>query len=168
MTNWQIHVPHPLPEPLQRYPVVIAIPVQWGNMDALGHVNNVAPIRWFESGRVALLERLGVAELMTGEKLGPILAAVRCSYRRQLHYPDTVLIANRVSQLGRTSVTVEHAIYSMRTHHVTSEGESVVVVFDYQAQRPVRVPDDFRDAVLKIQTIDPPRVVGSSSGPEKE
>jgi acyl-CoA thioester hydrolase len=155
--NWQVVIPDPLPEPIARYPVVTVIPVQWGDMDALGHVNNVSPIRWFESGRVALLERLGMADLMTGEKLGPILAAVHCNYRRQLHYPDTVLIGSRVSQLGRTSLVVEHAIYSRRAQHVTAEGESVVVVFDYQLQRPVRIPDQFRTAVLELQSNDPPQ-----------
>ena len=36
-----------------RFPVVIELPVQWGEMDAFGHVNNVVYLRWFESGRIA-------------------------------------------------------------------------------------------------------------------
>ncbi|GEM_PF-5929019 len=31
----------PASEPLAGYPVVVRIPVAWGDMDALGHVNNV-------------------------------------------------------------------------------------------------------------------------------
>ena len=43
--------------------VVIALPVQWGDQDALGHVNNVVYFRWYESARIAYFERVG---LMSG------------------------------------------------------------------------------------------------------
>jgi acyl-CoA thioester hydrolase len=154
--KWQIAEPDPIPEPLVRYPALVPLPVVWGNLDALGHVNNTASIRWFESGRVALLERMGVAEIMQGESLGPILAAVNCHYRRQIHYPDTVVIGSRVSQWGRTSLTVEHVIYSLRQEHIATEGESVIVIFNYQTQRPVRIPDHFREAVVRMQVDEPP------------
>src|SRR5207244_4749501 len=38
-----------LPETLGRWPSAFEIPVVWGDMDALGHVNNVTYLRWFES-----------------------------------------------------------------------------------------------------------------------
>jgi acyl-ACP thioesterase len=33
------------PPDLAAYPV--AVPVQWGDQDAFGHVNNTVPLRWF-------------------------------------------------------------------------------------------------------------------------
>ena len=40
------------------YPLAMTFPVLWGDMDALGHVNNVRYFRWYESARIALFEKL--------------------------------------------------------------------------------------------------------------
>jgi len=40
------------------YPVVVDIPVAWGEMDAYGHLNNIVYFRYFETARMAYFERL--------------------------------------------------------------------------------------------------------------
>jgi acyl-CoA thioester hydrolase len=139
------------PGELAEYPAVIALPVQWGDQDAFGHVNNTVPIRWFESARTAYLERGGLAHLMTGAGLGPILASITCRYRRQLNYPDTVYVGARTAQLGRSSMSMEHAVYSQSLGEIAAEGESVIVIFDYGANRPRRIPADVRAAIEKLE-----------------
>ena len=49
---------------LSRWPVTIELPVQWGELDSFGHVNNVVFLRWFESARIAYFERCGVLDGM--------------------------------------------------------------------------------------------------------
>jgi acyl-CoA thioester hydrolase len=139
-----------IPE-LADYPVVISLPIQWGDQDAFGHVNNTAPIRWFESSRIAYLEQTQTGSIQMAPTVGPILAAVQCHYRRQLNYPDTVLIGARVTRLGRSSFTIHHVVYSEALQAPAADGESVIVVFDYERQRPVRIPQDFHQAVEQLQ-----------------
>jgi len=136
---------------LADFPVIITLPVQWGDMDAFGHVNNTVPIRWYESARIAYIERVGLGDLMTGEGVGPILAAIHCNYRRQVEYPGTVHIGARVGKLGRSSFTMEHAAVSEAGGHICVDGESTIVVFDYNLQRPVRVPESIRRAVAELE-----------------
>ena len=136
---------------LADYPVTISLPIQWGDMDAFAHVNNTVPIRWFESARIAYLEKVGLSEMMSGEGIGPILAAVHCNYRKQVEYPDTVHIGARVGKIGRSSFTMQHAAVSASKQWLCVEGESTIVVFDYNTQRPVRVPDAIREAVAKLE-----------------
>ena len=40
------------PELLSEFPVVLEIPVAWGDMDAMLHVNNTVYLRWFLTGRL--------------------------------------------------------------------------------------------------------------------
>ncbi|HUG68182.1 MAG TPA: thioesterase family protein [Pirellulaceae bacterium] len=136
----------PTSNPLTDYPVVITLPLQWGDQDAFGHVNNTVPIRWFESARVAYLEQSVMSQLMKTGGLGPILASVTCNYRRQLHYPDRVSIGARISKIGRSSLIMEHVVYSDKLAAVAADGTSTVVIFDYEANRPTRIPDDLRQA----------------------
>jgi acyl-CoA thioester hydrolase len=125
--------------------------VQWGDQDAFGHVNNTVYFRWCESARVAWLQKLGLEEWMRPTTLGPILARIECNYRRQLHFPDTVRIGTRITRLGRTSLTMEHAIASLKQNVIVAESTSVIVVFNYQTQRPTTIPDEVRRAIEAIE-----------------
>ncbi len=136
---------------LKDYRATISLPIQWGDMDAFNHVNNVVHIRWLESSRIEYLEAAGMRELMMAHKLGPILAAINCSYKRQLVYPGSISVGARVTKLGRTSLTVAHRVINDQTGEVAAEGESVIVIFDFQNQRPVRMPDDVKQAVFDYQ-----------------
>lgn len=139
------------PQLLADYPVFITLPVQWGDMDAFGHVNNTVPIRWFESARIAYLDAAGLGSMMSNEGIGPILASITCNYRKQIKYPDSIHIGARIGSFGRSSFVMEHAVVSHAGGWICADGSSVIVAFDYQAQRPVRVPDAMRQAVAKLE-----------------
>lgn len=139
------------PEALADYPAVAVLPIQWGDQDAFGHVNNAVPLRWFETSRVVLLEKSGLGYMMAGDGLGPIVASITCNYRRQVVYPDTVLVGTRVAEISAARLHLRHAVYSQAQQAVTTDGETVIVFFDYAAQRPRRVPDEVREKLLALQ-----------------
>jgi len=142
---------HSAPPELAGQPVVVTLPIQWGDQDAFGHVNGVAYFRWFETARVEYLNQGGLGHLMSDEGFGPILAAIKCDYRRQLKYPDTILVSASISEIGRSSMKMRHLIYSQAQQAVAAEGESTVVMFDYANQRPTRVPDDVRQQIERLE-----------------
>jgi len=158
----------PNPEQLQQaqrllasWPVVIQLPVQWGDQDALGHVNNVVFFRWFESARVALLKQLGIRTRQQ-DRLGTILAATDCSYRLPLTYPDTVLVAAGVLRLGRTSIRMAQQVVSVTAAEVAATGTATVVVFDYVEQRPAPIPEELRAQLERLML--PAQVAESFGG----
>ena len=83
---------HPL---LAGFPVTVRIPIQWGDMDAYGHVNNTVYFRLFETARIAYLERCGFIESYERERIGAILRSTECHFRLPLGYPDDVLVGAR-------------------------------------------------------------------------
>lgn len=136
---------------LAGFPVAIRLAVQWGDQDAFGHVNNVVAFRWFESARVAYLSAAGLEHLMTNQGLGPILASVKCDYRRQIKYPDHVHLGAAIRRIGRTSLQMDHAVFSETQQAVVSEGTSVVVLFNYLTQSPTPIPPEMR---AKIEALE--------------
>jgi acyl-CoA thioester hydrolase len=136
---------------LAAYPVQVVLPVQWGDQDALGHVNNTIPFRWFESARIAYNQRVGLLDLFQSERIGPILATTACDFRRQITFPDTVHVGIRVVRIGRTSVGMEHAIVSERQNAVVAEGSATIVMLDYKNNKPHRVPDSIRQAIATLE-----------------
>src|SRR4028118_1528958 len=84
-------------ELLETYPVVIEIPVAWGEMDSLRHVNNIVYFRYFESARMAYFEKLDLWNYMDETGIGPILATTQCKFRIPLTYPDLVSVGAKIS-----------------------------------------------------------------------
>jgi acyl-CoA thioester hydrolase len=136
---------------LAQFTIVISIPVQWGDQDAFGHVNNTIYLRWFESARIVYLERIGMMDLHEAENVGPILASVACDYRRPVTYPDTVLIGARVTRIGRSSVGMEHAAASQEQGVIAAEGKSTLVTFDYHKAKSHPIPLVLRQAIEALE-----------------
>lgn len=129
---------------LAGFHTITTLPVQWGDQDAFGHVNNVVYFRWLETARIDLLNACPSGVSMSGAGLGPILASIQCDYRRQIRFPDTISIGSRVTRIGRSSVDLGHLIVSHQQGVPVAEGRCVIVVFDYDHQRVTRIPEDLR------------------------
>ncbi len=140
-----------LPDLLKDYPIILTLPILWGDQDAFGHVNNVVYFRWCESARVAYLNDTGLQALMSQANLGPILASIKCDYLRQLNYPDTVRIGARITRIGNKSVSMEHAIFSDSLQAIAAKSDSVVVLFDYGQQKSCAIPADVRDKIAAVE-----------------
>lgn len=139
------------PEALADFRLVVAWPVQWGDQDAYGHLNNTIYFRYFETARIKYLERIGVADLFERERIGPILASIRCDFRRQVKYPDTMLIGTRATRIGRSSIGIEHRMVSEQNGQLVAEGDSTLVVFDYNTQSSHPVPAEVRAAIETLE-----------------
>ena len=135
----------------QGFPVWVTLPVQWGDQDAFGHVNNTVYFRWFESARIAYADGIRLSGSDAGKEVDPILAAISCKYLRQLTYPDTIHVGARITRIGRSSLTMEHCLISERWRAVAAEGDSTLVAFDYAAQKSVPVPAAVRARIEKIE-----------------
>ena len=134
---------------LPDFPVTISRPVQWGEQDGFGHINNMHFIRWFESARIAYLLKCEIE--MTSERIGPILASVSCNFRKQVKFPDTVTVGARVTRIGRSSMRIEHQLWSEQHQVVAADGDSTVVMFDYQEQCPFEIPRELRTRVEALE-----------------
>ena len=132
------------------WPVVVTFPVHWGEMDALGHVNHARFFTWLETARIALLAKLGV--LADGPRsVGPILATIQCDYRKPVVFPATVAVGVRVTAVGRTSITMEYAVWPESTPaEVAATASSVVVLVDYSTMAKVPVSDELRANVAAL------------------
>lgn len=132
-------------------PVHIEIPVAWGEMDAFGHVNNVAYFRYIESARVAYLRALGDVEFMGGVGIGPILASVQCRFKSPFAFPDTLIVGTRMRDLGVDRFTMQHRLVSVAQGRIVAEGEGLVVAYDYATGSKAPVPAAVRARMIALE-----------------
>lgn len=136
---------------LDGFPVTLRWPVAWGDMDALGHVNNTAYFRWFESVRIEYFAQLGWEADLSRDGIGPILSRAACTYRAALTFPDDVTLGARTSDVGGDRFTMDYRVVSRRLARVAAEGEATVVAFDYAAGRKAMIPDPIRRAIAVLE-----------------
>lgn len=128
-------------------PQILNQPVAWGDMDALGHVNNAVYFRYMESARVAFLLAVGIDRLRHADGPGVILQSAQCRFRRPVVYPDTLSISSGVTSIEVDRFTLEHAMTSTRTGEVVAIGSGIIVAYDYRAATKVALPDSWRVAL---------------------
>jgi acyl-CoA thioester hydrolase len=140
-----------VPEALEGWPVVLRIPVQWGEMDAYGHVNNTVLFRYFESARVEYLLKCGFVRSWEEDRIGAILHSTGCRFRRPLFYPDTAIVGARAIELEEDRFTMEYVVVAESSGEVAAEGAGVVVSYDYEQRRKCPIPADVASAIRRLE-----------------
>jgi acyl-CoA thioester hydrolase len=85
------------------------VPMRWGEMDALGHMNNVSYFRYFEQARISWFDSLKIDYSPASEV--PILGTINCKFIRPAIYPADLEITTYVGKPGRASFMMFHEMY---------------------------------------------------------
>ena len=125
------------------------IRIDWGDLDLLGHVNNIAFSRFFQAARVEYCGRIGL-NVYQGMKTGPILAASRVQFTAQLFFPGNVHIFTRAKKIGGTSIVMEHALLDDKGT-MCAFAEDVVVRFDFKAGTKIPLGDEILGKIASYE-----------------
>jgi len=125
------------------------VDVRLGDLDPFGHVNNAVVASYVEQGRVLYLRDV----LGTGVdpvSMPFILAMLKLDYVAQIVFSDTVEVGTRVDWIGRTSIGMSHRVTGREAREL-ARSESVLVCFDYDTDKPMPVPDEWRAAMVSYE-----------------
>ncbi|MEL7004361.1 MAG: acyl-CoA thioesterase [Bacteroidota bacterium] len=132
------------------FPISLKMEVNWGDMDAYGHVNNTIFFKYFESVRMKYLEHVKALDLMESQSIGPILAATSCQFKAPLIYPAEIEVFASVKSIGNTSMVMEYKII-LGNNDLAALGDSVIVMHHYDSGSNVAVPDEL---VRRIEELE--------------
>jgi acyl-CoA thioester hydrolase len=117
--------------------------VRFRDIDAFGHVNNAVFFSYVELARIRyLLDVLQPGEPI--QRLPLILARVELDFRSPIAFGEEVVVETRVSRVGRTSFAMTHRMAAGPQGRLVGEVQTVLVTYDYETERPIPVPDDWR------------------------
>ena len=119
------------------------MPLRWGDMDAMGHINNTLYFRYMEVARLDWIFKAGVNMALKGE--GPVIVNAFCNFLRQLEFPGDIRVTMFVANPGRSSFETYHTIERVDEPGVVyAEGGARTVWTDYAAKKSAPMPDWFR------------------------
>jgi acyl-CoA thioester hydrolase len=161
---------HTLQSFLKANPVIFRAPVQWGEMDAFKHVNNVVYFKYQEGARIKYFDKLlqtmctlkpatgpaFAAKWHAASGVGPILAHTELSYKFPVTFPDTLLVGASVdpatwdSRKG-TRMKMTHDTFSLRHDRVVASGTGTIAIIDYATNQIAGAPTELVQALEQLQ-----------------
>lgn len=141
---------------LSGYTHRLEMPILWGYMDAMQHVNNTLYFRFFESARISYFDATEKLDPEGAAGKGLILHSANCRFRIPLTYPDTVTVAIRATEMYHDRLTMYHIIVSHQHQKIAAEGSCIVVGYDYNTLSKAPLTPKFRQFVLDL---DQPEVI---------
>ena len=124
----------------------MTIPIRWGDMDAMGHLNNATYFRYLETCRIDWMHSIGCMPDKDGA--GPVIVNAFCNFYRQIEYPGDVLVKMYVSDPRRT--TFESWATMQRTDGpevISAAGGATTIWVDFPNQKATTMPERLREIV---------------------
>ncbi|MCW9035124.1 MAG: acyl-CoA thioesterase [Rhodospirillales bacterium] len=122
------------------------VSLRYSDQDDLGHVNNVAYAAFVEAGRTDLLYQY--VDYDKYPKLNFMLANVNINYLQECHWPGTMRVGSRLTNLGTKSITTGYGLFLDGICRATAE--CVNVYFDTDTRKSVAPPEDLRAKLMDI------------------
>ncbi|MBC3869012.1 acyl-CoA thioesterase [Undibacterium oligocarboniphilum] len=130
----------------------VTIPVRWGDMDAMSHVNNTIYFRYMEQARIEWLTMMGCAPDIQGNSA--VIVNAHCTFKKPLTYPDQVEVCTYIAALGRSSF---ETIQEMRSvgdgYSLYAEGGAKVVWVDAKTGKSTPLPEPIRLKFNELKTM---------------
>lgn len=131
----------------------LPLATRWGDMDALGHVNNAKFFTYDESVRLAYFQDLMKDDPKFWKDYGLILAHIEADFLVQLKPPAELALGFRIARFGRTSLRTEAGMFLGDQLVAVTRG--ILVWFDYRAGKPLPVPEAVKAKVAARERIAP-------------
>ena len=126
------------------------IPIRWGDMDAMGHVNNIVYFRYMEQARISWFEHL-VPGAEAWKSTGIVIANASCNYKRAIAYPGVVEVRLYVGAPGGASVPTSYELRVDADPVPYADGAATVVFIDMRTQKSKRIPEAIRARLVQAE-----------------
>lgn len=121
----------------------MVMPLRWGDMDSMGHINNTLYFRYMEVVRMDWIFKVSGKSRL--EEQGPVIVNAFANFLRQLEFPGDIRVTLHVANAGRSSVETYHTIERTDEPGVFyAEGGARLVWTDYAARKSAPWPDWLR------------------------
>lgn len=121
----------------------MCMPIRWGDMDAMGHVNNTVYFRYLEQARIEWFVVAGCHPDPKGE--GPVIINAHCTFIKQLVYPGEIEVRTYAGVPGRSSFETYQEIRRVDQPEVlAADGGAKVVWVNFPTEKSMPLPDRIR------------------------
>jgi len=136
----------------KKYRFYHPVRVRYVEVDSQQHVFFGHYLTYFDVALVEYMKAIGHSYPgMVAVGVDMFYAHAECDYKGRARFDDLLHVHARIGHIGNTSFTFEFAALKQPTDEVVATGKIVAVAVDVEAEKPVRVPAELREAVARFE-----------------
>ena len=124
----------------------IELPVQFRDIDVMGHVNNATYFQYMETARVEFARSLG--QLSKGFRGSFMVASARCEFKKPIRDERRITVLVWVSWIGARSWDLDYTIHGLRRVEY-AVGRTTQVAYDYKTRSTVQMSGKLKRELAK-------------------
>ena len=124
----------------------IELPVQFRDLDVMGHVNNATYLQYMETARIELARKLG--QVRRGFRPSFIIASARCEFKKPIRDERRITVSVWVSRIGDRSWDLDYSIQGPGGVQYAA-GRTTQVAYNYKTRVGVQISGKFRRELAK-------------------
>lgn len=128
----------------------LEVRIDWSEVDAFGHVNNLAILKYAQAARVHFLDAIGLMQSQAEEGVGPILASINGQFFKPLFFPGNVTVLSKVTEIKNTSFVMLHQIRD-EVNEIAAEVRDVIVYYDFRTEKKKPIPEDLKESLQETR-----------------
>lgn len=120
--------------------------VRYGDLDPVGHANNVSFAVYFETGRVNIIKMM---DGFYDNNQDTAIVQLNIRYIKELKLGAQIDVGAKIGKIGNSSVEILSGLFSNGECVATAYG--VVVMFHRIERKSIPIPDYLRQQLIKFQ-----------------
>lgn len=138
---------------IEQYPIRTYEKLRYADTDRQGHVNNAVFSTMLETGRVEIL--YDPSSPLAKPNCAFVIASQKLNFHAEINWPGCVDIGTSVSKIGRSSITLEQALFQNRQMKATAK--TVIVQMNETTRRSEPLSNDAIKRLNRMAFILPAR-----------
>jgi acyl-CoA thioester hydrolase len=127
------------------------IRIRVGDINYGGHLGNDKYLLFFQEARVRFFKELGLSELNIGDDVSLTQAEAFISYKAEAFLGDILNVSLDVEKISHTRFYVHYQLNRLSDDRLIGTGHTILVGFDYNIKRPVKIPQSFYQKVSSFK-----------------
>ena len=131
----------------------LPIQIRFGDIDAMGHINNNIYFSYFDLGKTAYFDLIRPMAVSWTEGL-IVVAHVEVDFLSPIYYKEKVVVETKIKKLGEKSGVFLQQLRSVKNNEIKSRCESVFVAYNASTQSSMLIPDEWREVISTYEEME--------------
>ncbi|MFV0417783.1 MAG: acyl-CoA thioesterase [Dysgonomonas sp.] len=124
----------------------LPIQIRFGDIDAMGHINNNIYFSYFDLGKTAYFEKIRPTAISWTDGL-IVVAHIEVDFFSPIYYKENIVVDTKIIRLGEKSGTFMQQIRNVKSDEIKCRCTSVFVAYDANTQASMPIPDSWKDVI---------------------
>lgn len=139
--------------PYESFKSSLPIQIRFGDIDALGHINNNVYYSYFDLGKTHYFEKLKAESVSWIEGM-IVLARTETDFILPVFYKESIAVDTKIIKLGEKSGVFLQQIRNADNDDIKCRCKSVFVAFNPKTASSMEIPSIWRKAISEYEGIE--------------